>query len=63
MVEAPVEVAVVEEVVEATPAAEEVVEAPVEVAVVEEVVEAITEAESPTEEATPKKTEEEKPGE
>ena len=63
VVEVPVEVTVVEEVVEATPAAEEVVEAPVEVAVVEEVVEAITEAESPTEEATPKKTEEEKPGE
>jgi small subunit ribosomal protein S16 len=63
VVEAPIEVALVEEVVEAAPVAEKVVEAPIEVVIVEEVVEAITEAESPAEEATAKKTEEEKAGE
>jgi small subunit ribosomal protein S16 len=62
-IEAPIQVAVVEEVVEATPVAEEVVEAPLEVAVVEEVVETITEAESPAKEATAKKTKEEEAGE
>jgi len=62
-IEAPIEVVLVEEVVEPASVAENVVEAPVEVAVVEEVVETITEAESPAKEATAKKTKEEEAGE